>query len=127
MLLSKIDKAYTLLERLTQSEIEPLNDQSKSKEHNYEFISDVEIFNRLMFELAKYGKTNQITEIFRKMRTNPDPAKQLRPNLNSFIAVIQSIGYELNNSSDDKKHRLTLERVLYDIKKSNVNFFNFKI
>ena len=60
-----------------------------------------------MFELAKQGKTSRITNIFKKMRTSSIESRQIKPNLNSYISVIQSLGYELNslnenNDSDGK-------------------------
>ncbi|CAF0962023.1 unnamed protein product [Brachionus calyciflorus] len=88
----------------------------------YEFISDIEIYNRLMFELAKKGKTSQITYLFKKMRTQDDATRQIKPNLNTFIAVIQSIGHNIEHPGTSKKLKdlkLTLERVLFDIQKSN--------
>lgn len=111
-----LDKAIRYLTNLIENE--------KNSEH--EFITDVEVFNRLMFQLAQHGRTNQITNLFRTMRTSTDEKKQLKPNLNTYAAVIQSIGVQLEKNNLERKTnelRLTLERVLFDIQKSNVKFF----
>lgn len=108
-----LEKAIKYLNKLTENANRP----------EYEFITDIEVFNRLMFELAKHGRTNQITNLFRRMRTCEDSKKQIKPNLNSYAAVIQSIGAQLDKSNLDRKFdelRLTLERVLFDIQKSTV-------
>lgn len=108
-----LEKAIQHLNKLTET----------AKRPEYEFITDIEVFNRLMFELAKHGRTNQITNLFRRMRTSVDPKKQIKPNLNSYAAVIQSIGAQMDKNNFDRKLnelRLTLERVLFDIQKSSV-------
>lgn len=90
-------------------------------------IEDVEIYNKLMFSLAKNGQTSKIIRLFDKMRSLKSSTEQsLKPNLNSYVAAIQSIGHNLNNDkklSVDKAH-LILIRIMNDLKKSNVIYCN---
>ncbi len=90
-----------------------------------EYLTDVEIFNKLMFEYAKLGKTSKIYLLFKKMRSVEDKSKQITPNINSYTAALQSIGHQFRNQiSDDKKEfsglKLQVERILWDIKKLDV-------
>lgn len=112
----------------------------------YEYISDVEIYNRLMFQLAKTGKISKHYLIFKKMRAS----KSVTPNLNSYAAVLQTFGYQLEHkidiesenttgseakiggdSADAKKQintiRLSVERILWDIQKAKVKCFELYI
>ena len=89
-----------------------------------EYLTDIEIFNKLMFEYAKIGKTTKINLLFRKMHLISTESNQskLMPNLNSYVAGLQSLGYELDKSIDDKskisKIKLQTERLLWDMKKA---------
>jgi hypothetical protein len=116
---------------------------------DYEYIGDVEIYNRLMFELARTGKTSKIYLLFKKMRSPTLPeSKRVDPNLNSYAAAFQSFGYQFHHrdASNGKKVvamdettsknsqgmeksikinqiKLSVERIIWDLKKSNVNNF----
>ena len=75
----------------------------------------------MFFGLAKDGKTNKIAMLFEKMRgNNPYPIK---PNLDSFVASIQSIGRQMSLKTNSKQgfYRISVERILNDMKKSGVN------
>jgi pentatricopeptide repeat protein len=91
------------------------------------YIEDVEIYNKLMFSLAKNGQTSKIIRLFDKMRSLKNSTEQsLKPNLNSYVAAIQSIGHNLSNDkklSVDKAH-LILIRIMNDLRKSNVIYCN---
>lgn len=103
----------------------------RGKEH--EVLNDVEIFNKVMFEYAKLGKTTKINLLFKTMYTNLNEkyCESLRPNLNSFAAAFQSLGCELGklNETNVKKEtsriRLQVERILWDMKKDKVKLTCF--
>ena len=88
-------------------------------------ISDVEIYNKIMFTLAKTGQTHKIIRLFNKMRTRTASYEPIQPNLNSYVAAIQSIGYNLNTNPnfDANSARLSIERILFDVGKAKVTFF----
>lgn len=75
-----------------------------------------------MFALAKTGSTHKIIRLFTKMRSSNGAGEPIQPNLNSYAAAIQSIGFNLNSKSDFDVNnaRLNIERILFDIKKANV-------
>ena len=86
---------------------------------DYKFISDVEVYNRLMFAMAKEARTEKIGRLFEKMRgNNPKP---IEPNLDSYVAVLQSIGRQISLSPSAVPQRLAIERVLFDMNKSGVS------
>lgn len=123
--------------------------KKKAKYSEYEYLSDVEIYNRLMFELAKAGKTSKLYLMFRRMRSlESDVSRQIKPNLNSFAAVLHSLGYELENKinstfdevkldetdtlsmkNDEKliaKIKLSVERIIWNIESEKVFYFYLK-
>jgi len=102
-----------------------------STSEDHEYLTDVEIFNKLMFEYAKVGKTSKIYLLFKKMRFVEEKSKQITPNINSYTAALQSIGHQFNNQTfEDKKEfsglKLQVERIIWDIKKLKV-IKNFSI
>jgi hypothetical protein len=76
-----------------------------------------------MFTLAKTGQTHKIIRLFHKMKSSSSFDEPIKPNLNSYVAAIQSIGYNLNTNPnlDVSSARLTLERIIFDIGKAKVN------
>jgi hypothetical protein len=108
------------------------------------FISDVEIYNRLMLEYAKKGDTNSIRLLTNHMCTKE--IFKLKLNLNSYVVALQSLGYNLlekevkknetnssnendyekqNDKNDEKKElnkiRLQAQRILIDIHRAKVS------
>jgi hypothetical protein len=92
----------------------------------YEYISDVRIFNRILTELAKTGKTSRMTFLFKTMRSCTGD-KEIQPNLTSYAAVLQSLGYELaeksatTTGSNTTRVKLMVERVLHDMHKASLS------
>jgi hypothetical protein len=150
-----LDEAFTLIQKFKKFEnkepttdaaspglLTPLNSESNIQAETYikaekpqlgrikehEVINDVEIFNKVMFEYAKLGKTTKINLLFKTMYTNLSEkyCESLRPNLNSFAAAFQSLGCELGklNETNVKKEmsriRLQVERILWDMKNDKV-------
>lgn len=111
-----------LVEVLIIRKIKLVNNQTSLKITNNKYITDVEIYNKLMFALAKTGSTNKIIRLFNKMRSKDSPGGSIKPNLNSYVAALQSIGFNLNNNADLDLNstRLSAERIIFDIVKSNV-------
>ena len=103
--------AFDLVEFLTKKQDNKINlNANKFK------INDIEIYNKLMFTLAKRGKTANINGLLDKLRN-----ENLHPNLNTFAAALQSLGHNLNNSSDDLNLiRAQVEQTLDNISKANV-------
>ncbi len=91
---------------------EPIPSGPKSTDPNY--INDIEIYNKLMFALAKNGNTKQIMQLFNKLKN-----MECEPNLNTYVAAIQSLGHNYCNNNDASV-RLRIERILIDLKKANV-------
>jgi len=134
-----LNEAFELLEKLSlNNKVESeTGEKVKSNMSSHQIINDIEIYNRLMFEFAKLGQTSRINLLFKKICTNS--ANKLRPNLNSYAAALQSLGYEVENLQPDQslgKIRLKVERILWDIKKANVKlvfslsfliYFSFKL
>ncbi len=138
MIFEKVEEAFDLIESLTKNMNEKSIESSKqldndkndkkdiSKLDDPEYLTDVEIFNKLMFEYAKIGKTSKIYLLFKKMRSVEEKSKQITPNINSYTAALQSIGYQFRSKIyDDRKEssglRLQVERIIWDIKKLGVN------
>lgn len=147
-----VDEAYRVVESLSTPYEKPPQEQAANNKplNNWEYISDVEIFNRVMFEVAKTGKVSRLYVLFRKMRSNKD--RPITPNLNSYAAVLQAFGYQVENKdlvevdqseiinkdeqsivgsseTNESKQlaiiRLGVERVLWDITKANVSHYFF--
>lgn len=133
-----IDEAFTLVESLmhnnnnTQSAKEDETgaeaaESISSKHPDPEYLSDVEIFNKLMFAYARLGKTTKINLLFKKMSSAIDKEKNIQPNLSPYTAALQSLGHQLTHqkffdeSNDLAKLKLQVERVIWDIKKKNLN------
>jgi hypothetical protein len=120
-----LNEAFELLEKLSLNGqvMSETGQEVRSNMNAQQIINDIEIYNRLMFEFAKLGQTNRINLLFKKICTNS--ANKLRPNLNSYAAALQSLGYEIEHLLSEQnlpKIRLKIERILWDIKKSNVCF-----
>ena len=88
----------------------------------HEYISDARIYNRLMLECAKEGKTSRITHLFRTMRSYD---RLIQPDLYSYAIVLQSLGCELDKATKKGVHtaviprtRMTVERILHDMNKA---------
>ena len=139
----KVEEAFKVVESLTTVYDQPTSPNPNNLK-DYEYLSDVDIFNRVMFEVAKSGKVSRLYVLFRKMRTNK--GRPVMPNLNSYAAVLQAYGYRIENQIVDEaadRHvmaatggqmnssrdevaknlaliRLGVERVVWDIKKANV-------
>ena len=119
-----------MIEPTTENKIEPttevmtLNQNKNTKFKPIYCITDVEIYNKLMFTLAKTGQTHKIIRLFNKMKSSSSFGEPIKPNLNSYVAAIQSIGYNLNTNPDldINNARLTLERIIFDIGKAKVNY-----
>ncbi len=100
----------------------------KKRLEPYEYISDVRVYNRLLAEFAKTGKTSRVTYLFKAMRLCASE-KAVQPNLSSYAAVLQSLGYELTEKSSTKttapaskaRLRLLVERVLHDMHKAELS------
>ena len=81
-------------------------------------INNVEILNKLMFAKAHQGKTYDITRLFKYMALSNG---LLKPNLNSFTAALQSIGYEMTcEKSSTFANNVRVQRILADMSKSQV-------
>ena len=119
----------------------------KSKQpNNNDYLTDVEIFNKLMFEYAKIGKTTKINLLFKKMHfisadstdlitsdvvpISSQTADQefkpfkIKPNMDSYAAALQSLGYELKILSTTRniyRVKLQVERILWDMRKANLS------
>ncbi len=114
----------------TEPKIDPttkvmtLNSNKDTKLKTNYCITDVEIYNKLMFTLAKTGQTHRIIRLFNKMKSSSAFNEPIKPNLNSYVAAIQSIGYNLNTNPelDINSARLSIERIIFDIAKAKVNF-----
>jgi hypothetical protein len=120
-----LNEAFDLLEKLSLNGkvTNETGEKVKSNMKPHQIISDIEIYNRLMFECAKLGQTSRINLLFKKICTNS--SNKLRPNLNSYAAALQSFGFEVEHLQPDQslaKIRLKVERILWDIKKANVSF-----
>jgi pentatricopeptide repeat protein len=123
----QLEEAFELVEKLTNA-ANNMYDQEKlesktPKGNLAEYISDVEIYNKLMFAYAQSGKTSKIHLIFKKMRSYKDKTKEITPNLSSYTAALQSIGYQLRNEDTDldaSKSKLQVHRILMDIQRLGV-------
>ncbi len=100
-----------------------------------------------MFEYAKQGKTTKINLLFKKMHlisnnstdtnTNAivsEPVQssaesvkkiKIKPNMNSYAAALQSLGYELKTEIGKPREisriRLQVERIIWDMRKANIS------
>lgn len=125
--------------------MEKLAHKSKQPD-NCNYLTDVEIFNKIMFEYAKTGKTTKINLLFKKMHlisadpnettsvtsssnqisttqeTKPFKTFIIKPNMNSYTAALQSLGFELNsNAKDIYRIKLQVERIIWDMRKANLS------
>lgn len=105
-----------------------LNNTSSRSLKKHESITDITIYNRLMFELAKQGRTSRIIQLFKTMRSFDDnlvaanKIKVLEPNLYSYAAVFQSLGFELLRLHvNPVRVKLSVQRVFYDMQKSSLD------
>ncbi len=101
---------------------EPGQKQAKSKETS-QFLSDVEVFNRLMFALAEKGNVEKIVWCFNKMREG-----NIKPNLESYVAAVEALGWHFVTRGTGKVYnRSTAMRIISDSKKFNVSFLKVKL
>lgn len=118
---SMLPNAMRLVEYYTRDTKEEFTN-SHTGNKSYRKITDIEIFNKLMFAFAKDGKIKKIIWCFDRLSSI-----NVKPNLDSYLAALISIAHSNNNDNSTQNNsksdfnKSLVMRILLDCEKSNLN------
>ncbi len=90
-------------------------------EDTTQYLTDVEVFNRLLFVLAEQGNVEKIIWCFNKMCEG-----NIKPNLDSYVASIEALGWHYDSGTKRGSCKIYTRqkamKLVMDSKKFNVSF-----